>query len=155
MVNLIFSKIKFLSLAVLRSSIRTLPKVCAQFLSSCQPYNGHTSVHISCESGTRNGTKMHTVRLLEYIEGEIISSVTITPQLLTDGGAYLSDFHSAVNVSVRKSNSTLFLFYLLDQYHYYHFFHLHPYFTFSPLYLPSVLSLFLTRSIPCLSLLVQ
>jgi len=54
-----------------------------------------TILHISEE---RNGTQTHIVRLLEYIEGDILASVALTPELSYQGGVFLAEFHHALEV---------------------------------------------------------
>ena len=40
---------------------------------------------------------------MEYIEGQVVGSVTITRNLLAEGGAYLASMHNATEVSLYEA----------------------------------------------------
>lgn len=42
---------------------------------------------------------MHTIRLTQYIEGDVLVSVIADPELIAAGGAFIAEFHSAIAVS--------------------------------------------------------
>lgn len=54
-----------------------------------------TRLHVLEE---RNGTNKHIVRLIKFIEGDIMFDVKMTPQLITEGATYLGKFQKALEV---------------------------------------------------------
>ena len=47
---------------------------------------------------SRTGMNNHIVRMLEYIDGEVLQSKHITPTLLYKGGALLGEMHRLLEV---------------------------------------------------------